>query len=1356
MKKLRTFCTVLVMVIFTINIVISQNNFANQHYLDPYNPEYVKGELLVKFKDDVEISFDYKSNRLISGYLSIDQFIEEQKVDYIEKVFKTAEKQRNVNTYIDHTGREKLVPQLFNIYLIKYQEDVDAKELSETFQDDPLVEYAEPNYLFYTMGIMDTIPNDPLFPNQWYLNAIKAPAAWDSITGDTSLAIAIIDTGVDWDHPDLDDNIWINWDEIPENGIDDDGNGFVDDIRGWDFKNNDNNPDDDNSHGTHVAGIAAAEGNNDIGICGVSWFSKILIIKVLDANGVGFTSTVALGVLYASNQGSKIINLSLGSYAYSQTLADAINIAKSNNDLVIAAAGNDYFSVDPPVNQYEEYHPHFPAAFNNVIGVQATKNNYNSWNGWLASFSNYDHSGYFNPGDNYEIKAPGISIYSTKPGGVYGNLSGTSMAAPIVSGAASLLLSLFPNESTDEIVLRLVYGQDSTLNILASMDMDYLLHNQGVYYLQMENHTLIDTAGDNDGKPDAGEECNIQLLVRNVGGNVDSVWAKLEFGNPNDSIYSEILIDSSWIGALSPLAYMNTQSPFAIKINDTTTQGTEIQYIVKLYNKDVLSETNTISYIVEHGYELTGIVDSTIYLTPDKFWIINSPFKLQGSNAQMIIQPGTKVLLNTTLTKKSGAKCYLRGSQDSLIIVDGPIRPDEVEWSIVNTSWQMDQGPSLIKNSIINGDIFNYIHMQGYYGTVENSEIFGKLTVKYSSNNIVHGECNSRNVDSTFAESCIFAGSGDYNTFLGGEGPSGNYNNYINCNTSYSDVGSSSNIILGSIVSGGGTHTYFPNLFWGTNDENKIQDIITDFYDNQNLSILHPEPFDTIPDSLAFGILWKIEINEIDIQDEIIDPLGYGTYKFELYFNRSMDTTYKPVLSFGITSPYKQNIISDSTKWSNDCKRWFGYETIDYRISNGINSFYLESDLYDDSGFKCGIDVTRFSFIIQATNSASINFIAIPGIGVVHLEWPPTESELTLGYNLYRSIKINDSTFSTPNKLNDNLLTDTLYVDTNVIPDTIYSYYYLTVNTNMQESDPSKIIYATPLSAANGDANGDLSVNVLDITTIVAYMLNQNPSPFLFDAADVNYDGQINVLDIIGLVQLISGDKSAPLTAFVDISDQKAFYEINDNKLLLESEGNVAAMQFKFKIQGLKTKVKSVKILNELKIFSMAKGFEFAYGVVDDHIIGILFSFTGKEIPAGDQELFRFEGIDINEIEVSEIFGGDLNGNYVPVLQKGQQVNLQTPDDYDLKVQPNPFTQSTVISWQLAEEAMVDISIYNLKGEKIKQIKNTYQPAGIYQQTWNATDNNGKKLTAGVYICHFEAKTENQKITKDVKIILMK
>jgi len=91
-----------------------------------------------------------------------------------------------------------------------------------------------------------------------------------------------------------------------------------------------------------------------------------------------------------------------------------------------------------------------------------------------------------------------------------------------------------------------------------------------------------------------------------------------------------------------------------------------------------------------------------------------------------------------------------------------------------------------------------------------------------------------------------------------------------------------------------------------------------------------------------------------------------------------------------------------------------------------------------------------------------------------------------------------------------------------------------------------------------------------------------------------------------------------------------------------------------------------------------------------------------------------------------------------------------------LKVQSNPFTQSTVISWQLAEEAMVDISIYNLKGEKIKQIKNTYQPAGIYQQTWNATDNNGKKLTAGVYICHFEAKTENQKITKDVKIILMK
>jgi len=173
---------------------------------------------------------------------------------------------------------------------------------------------------------------------------------------------------------------------------------------------------------------------------------------------------------------------------------------------------------------------------------------------------------------------------------------------------------------------------------------------------------------------------------------------------------------------------------------------------------------------------------------------------------------------------------------------------------------------------------------------------------------------------------------------------------------------------------------------------------------------------------------------------------------------------------------------------------------------------------------------------------------------------------------------------------------------------------------------------------------------VLDITTIVSYMLNQSPNPFLFDAADVNYDDEINVLDIIGLVQLINGKKSSTTQPLPEISNERAYYYFDDNKVGFESKGNVAALQFRLKVKSKKLMVKSN--LDDLKIFSIAKGFEFAYCVVGDEIIGILYSLSGREMPEGLTDLFRFEGIDINDIEITEIYGGDLRGNYILVLKK--------------------------------------------------------------------------------------------------------
>jgi len=153
---------------------------------------------------------------------------------------------------------------------------------------------------------MNTYPNDALYQSgeQWYIDAVNAPAAWDSVTCDTSQIIGIIDTGVDWDHPDLDGNIWKNWGEIPDNGLDDDGNGFIDDVRGWDFTSNSNDPDDDNGHGTHVAGVVAAETNNYVGISGIAWNARIMPIKVLTGTGSGNTAWLASAIYYAANNGA--------------------------------------------------------------------------------------------------------------------------------------------------------------------------------------------------------------------------------------------------------------------------------------------------------------------------------------------------------------------------------------------------------------------------------------------------------------------------------------------------------------------------------------------------------------------------------------------------------------------------------------------------------------------------------------------------------------------------------------------------------------------------------------------------------------------------------------------------------------------------------------------------------------------------------------------------------------------------------------------------------------------------------------------------------------------------------------------
>ncbi len=387
---------------------------------------FVPRELIVKFKDNINI-YNLQDGTGVTGITSIDMLSKTYGVKSADKLFKTTK-----------------APSLFNIYKLVLSDAADVLPAAESYSKDSNIEYAEPNYIYRTCNI----PNDPYFTHQWALNQsndydIDAPEAWDIETGISDVIIAIIDSGVDYNHIDLADNIWINTDEIID-GTDTDGNGYVDDIRGYDFVDNayqvhpdedgedrDNDPIDFHGHGTHCAGITAAVGNNSEGIAGVSWNSKIMCIrcgyKSSEGGGLLNLESVALGVSYAVDNGADVISMSFGGPSASALQEDVIKMAYDRGVVLVASAGNEN------INKKS-----YPAAFDEVIAVAATNKDDDR-----AFFSNY--------GDWVDVAAPGVDICSTFINNSYVNYSGTSMAGPHVAGLAALIKSKNKQQGPNKI-----------------------------------------------------------------------------------------------------------------------------------------------------------------------------------------------------------------------------------------------------------------------------------------------------------------------------------------------------------------------------------------------------------------------------------------------------------------------------------------------------------------------------------------------------------------------------------------------------------------------------------------------------------------------------------------------------------------------------------------------------------------------------------------------------------------------------------------------------------------------------------------------------------------------------------------
>jgi len=1340
-----------ILLVLVFSIFLSAQT-PQQFNLDPYNPTYEPNVILVKFKDDASLSKSLAKGIVTTGISAIDQLNQTYQVESMEKVFHNAQPRLSKPTFKDPSGKIHEVPNLDKIYKLKYKADIDPKEIIKEYQSNPEVEYAEPDYHVYAM----MTPDDPFYQSgdQWYIDAVNAPAAWDSTTGDASQIIGIIDTGVDWDHPDLNDNIWTNQAEVDGvTGIDDDANGYVDDIRGWDFINDDNDPNDDNSHGTHVAGIAAAESNNGIGITGIAWNARIMPVKMLQSSGRGSSSDLAVAIDYSAQNGATVINMSLGSYGESQTVKIALENAYAFAVLV-AAAGNNGYKVDRPYPPWPPYAPMYPACYGFVIGVEAT-----TQSGSRAGFSNFDPTGpiltndgfYWNEfGHNYEIRAPGVEIYSTFPNGNYNSLNGTSMASPIVSGAVALMKSYNPSQSTEQIFARLIQGANNgILDIRNSLDYELV---PDLYYVE---YTLIDTLPgcDNDGIADAGETIELYLTVKNAGCWTDSVWTKLRFAEFEDTTTAVILDSTSFIGDISAYATLTGElDPFRIEIDPDVVNNRDIVFEYEIGAENHSSFTGELNITVQNGVEIGGLITENLIYTPNKEYLLTDNLRI-SEGFTITIKPGTIIKFESGKQIDVRGSIIASGTPDSMIIFTNDDNGRGKGFFAGNAS---DSSRIFFKYCIFNNQsvVMDFSWCEGFVNVNNNvfinndnesSTFLYLITLhtqfKFTQNNFFYN--NGFIFSQNWSESLF---SFNNNNIM----ENNKFRYYVEMYPSHNNLECIKNNIYSNYYNGNvnielaGSNSSFniSNNYWGNIDSCYIQSTILDFYTSSSKPLAIISPYLYQPSDSCHGIVWKVDINEV-LTNKYDNPynesgglgvIGVEQLKFDVYFNRAMDTIYTPFLTFGVREPFTQHVVQDNASWSADSTVWTAYHTIGLETGDGIQTVRVCS-AKDMDHFEIPIEDSRFQFVIQAAGALSIEFTGTPGIGKVDLEWPTAETDDILGYNMYRALRINDSTWTDTAMINTNLVTDTTYTDFNVIPDTTYRYLYTIIGTDMSESDFSKAIAATPFSAANGDANGDMSVNVLDIISIVSYMLEDDPAPFLFDAADLNGDDVINILDIIGVISIIINDGVGKQ---VYANATESIFSLKDNKIMASSNGAIGGYQFM--ING---NVEDLNVSSEYSMEVVTKKLE------EDKMLVMVYSLTGNTIPEGNHPILTLSKTD--DITFSDLVVADTKGRAVS-SQFGDGGEL-IPEEFKLEQNyPNPFNASTTIAYQLPQASDVSMKIYNLLGQTVYTQQITDQRAGYYHYTWQGLDNHGHGLPSGLYIYQIKA----DKFVDSKKMILLK
>lgn len=1345
----------------------SNNNEDEVVKIDRFNyGAYREGQVIVKFRPESAVrvrrnaqgKFASASVSRVTDVLNSLGFEEADELMPLSGNQVAPRKMRAFN------GTEIQDKNLSKLYCFRVAKDaqLDVHRAVEQLQALDEVEYAEPNYIVYALSTTASDSSmyvqEPLYSQQWGPEAIGLPALWDQPKVTTKRpVIAIIDTGVDIEHPDLAANIWTNEKEANgADGEDDDNNGFVDDIHGYDFVNQTGKIADYNGHGTHCAGIAAAVGNNGIGITGANPDALIMPVAVMQSDGTGDIATIIKGIDYATANGADVISMSLGTYSYSLALEQSLGKAYAKA-AIVAAAGNDQRCiinhVCPLNNKFGA--PMFPAAFQFVLGVEATDGF-----GFLAGFSNYDeedgpyYSTYFSETQlyNYELRAPGVDIVSTFPKGRYRVMNGTSMACPLAAGAISRLLQCKEYPTKELLFGDLINTRKINIDVMSAYQ---IADNDRRPTLSTVTYYLTDTLGDNDGRADAGDTLAIYPVLRNNWGTAQNIQMWLEMGDDLEDASLITFLDTDKVDFGTPLtSYAKSPSlnPLRLVVSKNCVDGRHIRLMLKATcdNMENMVE-QPITLVVENGVEIGGMQTQDLTLYPDVHYIVTSNLVIpkgvtlrimpgttlkfkeftglavaEGGHLVAIGKPDSMITFTTADLNSGGqfngitataidtfAYCLFSnlGHEESKFILSGQRAYDKPYCStinhctfILNETYNVIRGQVNMTSSVIYSNITTF-------GTINEADL-----------------CNIEltNICSNYRPSRVVGAPGACaglpNLWVNGHTHTW-INNNVFANTALSPI---SGIIGGPFLENinaerqdGALLIDMPQ-YWGGNREDIIREGIWDMNHKWTTNLCYYDLSKRLsrPSPLAHGIVWKVVVNGYDAQDEFeqLPPLGVGRHKFEVYFNRAMDTVYTPMLTMGVRSPYTQISIAENGSWSADSTIYTAYLNLTGSMAtDGLCRIYV-ADAKDNEHFEIPIENTRFNVQVSAAGSMSTGFMAEAGLGKVNLEWNNQDANIAdvLGYNMYRYTMDTLGNCLDTLRLNTELIDDTLYTDFSVTPGTTYYYYYKVLRTDLQENSPSRTVASTPFTASKGDANGSMTVDVADVVTEIAYLTNENPQPFIFEAADVNSDGIINILDVVGTINIIVHPETSSL-GFSD--DNTAVYTIEDGILYVETPVVLGGVQFTLAADRESTSILPLEAL---------QGFEQVGTWSDDDTYTFLaYSMSGKTLPVGKHALLC-----IGDASVEGIVLSNPRGQNVPAIQ-GNATAISVAEAMQMRTAyPNPFTTEVTIPYVIGQTGTHDVRLVftNVAGLVI----DTYtaqQSFGEYSYTWRPA----AALPAGVY-----------------------